>query len=97
MGEMFTRAGLPIVADRRLDQQFFERSDNIAFARRGIPAHTLSSFNLHADYHTAADEARRIDYGHMTLVVRAAARAARLLADGPAPVWKPGGQPRGER
>jgi hypothetical protein len=97
MGSMLASAGIPIVADPRPAQQFFDRSDNIAFARRGIPAHTLSSFNLHADYHTAADEARRIDYGHMTLVVRAAARAARLLADGPAPVWKPGGQPRGQR
>lgn len=97
MGGMLAAAGIPIVADPRPGQQFFERSDNIAFARRGIPAHTLSSFNLHGDYHTAADEAQRIDYGHMTQVVRAAARAARLLADGPAPVWKPGGRPGGER
>src|SRR5436190_3861844 len=46
MGETFARAGLPIVADRRLDQHFFERSDNIAFAREGVPAPTLSSYNM---------------------------------------------------
>ncbi|HEX8905669.1 MAG TPA: M20/M25/M40 family metallo-hydrolase, partial [Longimicrobiaceae bacterium] len=97
MGEMLAAAGIPIVADPRPAQQFFERSDNIAFAQRGIPAHTLSSFNLHGDYHSALDNPDRVDYGHMTQVIRAAARAARLLADGPAPVWKPGGQPRSTR
>ena len=44
-------AGVPVVAHPRPDQHFFERSDNIAFARRGIPAHTLSSYNMHHDYH----------------------------------------------
>lgn len=95
MGEMLTAAGIPIVADPRPDQNFFERSDNIAFARLGIPAHTLSSFNLHGDYHTPRDDAGRIDYAHMTQVIRAAVRAVRILADGPAPVWKPGGRPEG--
>jgi Zn-dependent M28 family amino/carboxypeptidase len=93
MGDELAAAGVPIVADPRPDQNFFERSDNIAFARLGIPAHTLSSFGLHDQYHTAADEASRVDYAHMTAVIRAAASAARLLADGPAPVWKPGGRP----
>jgi hypothetical protein len=93
MGAMLAAAAIPIVADPRPAQDFFRRSDNIAFARRGIPAHTLSTFNLHTDYHTANDEADRIDFEHMTRVVRAAARATRLLAEGRAPHWKPGGQP----
>jgi hypothetical protein len=29
----------------------------------------------------------------MLEVIRSGVRAARLLADGPAPVWKPGGRP----
>jgi Zn-dependent M28 family amino/carboxypeptidase len=37
MGERLARAGVPLVADPRPDQNFFERSDNIAFARLGIP------------------------------------------------------------
>jgi hypothetical protein len=94
MGQMLAVASIPIVSDPRPGQNFFERSDNIAFAQRGIPAHTLSTFNLHADYHTANDEADRLDYAHMTGVIRAAVRAVRLLADGPAPRWNPGGQPR---
>ena len=94
MGELFAGAGLPIVADRRLDQQFFERSDNIAFARRGIVAHTLSSFNMHNDYHQVTDDVTRVDFAHMTRLIDVAVRAARLLADSPAKLeWKPGGRP----
>jgi hypothetical protein len=93
MGATFAAAGLPIVADRRLDQQFFQRSDNIAFANAGIPAHTLSSYNMHDDYHHPSDDASRVDFAHMTAVIRAAAEATRLLADGVAPRWNTGGRP----
>ena len=94
MGETFTKAGLPIVADRRLSFNFFERSDNIAFARRGVPAHTLSSYNMHDDYHKPSDDITRVDIPHMTAVIRAGAAAARLLADGVAPRWNPNGRPQ---
>ena len=93
MGKIFTDAGLPIGRDLRPEQGFFARSDNIAFANAGIPAHTLSTFNLHRDYHQPTDDASRIDFPHTTAVVRAAASATRLLADGPAPRWYPGGRP----
>ena len=93
MGERLAAAGIPVVPDPRPEQQFFQRSDNIAFALLGIPAHTLSSYNMHDDYHTPADEADRIDDAHLARLVDAAARAARLLADGEAPAWKPGGRP----
>ena len=93
MGAMFTRAGLPIVPDRRPAQHFFARSDNIAFAKRGIPAQTLSSFDLHDDYHEPSDEVSRIDFDHMTALITAAASAVRLLANDPAPVWLKGGRP----
>ena len=99
MGDMLKAAGSPIVPDPRPEQHFFERSDNIAFARRGIPAHTLSSFNLHQDYHTPADDVTKVDFAHMTAVIRAAVAAVRELASGPAPAWKAGGRPgpgRGE-
>ncbi len=93
MGKMFADAGLPIGRDLRPEQGFFARSDNIAFANAGIPAHTLSTFNLHRDYHQRTDDASRIDFPHMTAVIRAGAAAARLLADGPAPRWYSGGRP----
>ena len=93
MGSMLRAAGIPIVADPYPQFRFFERSDNIVFARMGLPAHTLSSYNLHKEYHTPGDDVSRIDFVHRTAVARAAAAAARLLSDGPAPVWNPGGQP----
>jgi len=93
MGEMLAAAGIPIVPDRRPQQNFFMRSDNIAFARMGIPAHTLSSFNLHDDYHQVTDEVGAVDLEHMAAVIDAAVKAVGLLANGPAIVWKPGGKP----
>jgi Zn-dependent M28 family amino/carboxypeptidase len=93
MGEMFQAAGLHISPDKRLSQSFFTRSDNIAFARRGIPAHVISSFNLHTDYHTATDDVSKVDFAHMAAVINSAAKAVEILANGPAPQWKPGGRP----
>jgi hypothetical protein len=93
MGDMLREEGIPIVADPRPDQNFFQRSDNYAFALRGIPAHTLSSFNLHGDYHRPSDEVGEVDFEHMTAVIEAATRAVRVLADGPRPEWKPDGRP----
>jgi Zn-dependent M28 family amino/carboxypeptidase len=94
MGDMLKAANVPIVADPYPQMNFFERSDNIVFARMGIPAHTLSSYNLHSDYHSPADDVGRIDFPHVTAVIRAGAIAARILADGPAPTWKEGGRPQ---
>jgi len=94
LGEAFQATGLGVVPDGRPEQRFFERSDNIAFALRGIVAQTLSSYDLHADYHTPDDEADRLDYDHMEGAVRAALAAARLLTHGELrPEWKPGGAP----
>ncbi|HEY0780729.1 MAG TPA: M28 family peptidase, partial [Gemmatirosa sp.] len=94
LGDELRAHGIPLVADPRPSQNFFQRSDNIAYAWLGIPAHTLSSYNLHADYHQPTDEADRIDYEHMAAVVNATVRAVRLMADGPRPAWKPGQQPQ---
>jgi len=91
MGEELIKRGSPIVTDPRPDQNFFFRSDNIAFARIGIPAHTLSSYNLHDDYHMPSDEVQNIDFGHMAAVVEATIEAVRILANGPRPKWVEGG------
>lgn len=93
MGAMLADAGIAIVQDPRPDQRFFMRSDNYAFARAGIPAHTLSSFNLHTDYHRVSDEVEFIDVAHMTVVIGEAIRAVRILTDGPKPEWLPGMKP----
>ena len=94
MGRIFRDEGLLVSPDPRPEQKFFERSDNIAFARAGIPAHTLSTFNLHSDYHQLTDEASRIDIEHLTAITITTAKAVRRLADGPPPTWIANGRPR---
>ena len=91
MGNQLTEAGSPIVPDPRPEMNFFFRSDNIAFARIGIPAHTLSSYNMHTDYHQPSDEIDEIDFQHMEALVEAAIEAVRFLTDGPTPSWTEGG------
>lgn len=93
MGAILRQAKLHVVPDPRPAQRFFERSDNIVFAQAGIPAHTLSSFNLHNDYHQVTDHSDRIDIVHFARVAETALAAVRVLADGPAPMWMPGGKP----
>lgn len=92
MGDQLAEAGSPIVPDPRPTQRFFFRSDNLPFAQHGIPAHTLSSYNLHEDYHAPTDDMGGVDFAHMTAVVDAAVKAVRFLGDGPTPAWKEGGR-----
>ena len=93
MGDTLAARGVAIVQDPRPDQRFFQRSDNIAFARMGIPAHTLSTFDLHADYHRANDESRLANFDHMAGVINAGVTAVRLLSNGFKPVWYSGCKP----
>jgi hypothetical protein len=99
MGDFLASTGSRIVPDQRLEQNFFGRSDNIAFAVLGIPAHTVSSFNLHDEYHTPKDEVRHVDFVHMSTVIESTIDMVRAIASGPRPEWHPGGapEPRGGR
>jgi hypothetical protein len=90
------KQGISISPDLRPEQNFFQRSDNYAFAVRGIVAHTFSTYNLHQDYHQVSDEWDKLDYEHMQAASREAYRIARLVADGVIdPAWLPGGKPGG--
>jgi len=95
LGPAFAKAGLAVVADPRPKEAFFQRSDNYAFALRGIVAQTLSSYDLHEDYHTVRDEASLLDYAHMESALRSALVGVRALVDGSIdPAWEPGGNPQ---
>lgn len=94
LGSELVRHGAPLKADPHPAERFFLRSDNIAFARTGIIAHTLSSYGLHNDYHRPSDELSRIDFHHMIHVVRSMIDPIRWLANTDwRPSWNPGGQP----
>jgi len=67
---------------------FFDRSDNLAFAEHGIPAHTLAVAFEFPDYHETGDVWQKIDYGNMAKVDRMIALGVVMLADSlEAPRW----------
>lgn len=94
LGAELARRGARLVADPHPDQSFFTRSDNIQFARRGVIAHTVSSFGLHEQYHQPTDELGLIDFAHMTTAINSLIEPIRWLANSTfTPAWLPGQQP----
>ena len=95
LGPELAKRGAKLVQDPHPDQSFFTRSDNIQFARRGVIAHTVSSFGLHKDYHQASDEIDTIDFAHMTDSIRSMVAPIRWLASSSfKPDWLPGQKPQ---
>jgi aminopeptidase YwaD len=94
LGPELAKQGAKLVQDPHPDQNFFERSDNIQFARRGVIAHTVSSFGLHKEYHQPSDEIKMIDFAHMTDAIQSMLEPIRWLANSPfKPDWLPGKKP----
>lgn len=89
--------GLTAAVDPVPDQNLFERSDNLHFAVKGIPAITfapgLTAFDdeINKYYHQPADEVSTLDFDYLLKYFRAYVYANVLLANAPAaPVWKAG-------
>ena len=58
-------------------------------------SHTVSSFNLHTDYHRVSDEIETVDFAHMLDAVRSMLEPVRWLANATfKPAWTADGQPR---
>ena len=94
LGSELAKHGAKLVQDPHPEQGFFTRSDNIKFARRCVVSHTVSSFNLHKDYHQASDEIDKVDFAHMVDAVRSMLEPIRWLANSTfAPAWTPEGKP----
>jgi len=86
--------GARLVADPHPDQHFFQRSDNIVLARKGIVAHTVSSLGLHTDYHRPSDDLAHIDFEHMTDAIKSMVEPVRWLVNSNfKPEWNKGGRP----
>lgn len=89
--------GLEAIPSPVPELNLFNRSDNVHFARKGIPAPTFSlgftSFNeeLQYYYHQPTDESDTVDFDYITKYVRAYVLAAQKIADAEnAPFWLPG-------
>jgi hypothetical protein len=94
LGAELARQGARLVADPHPEQNFFQRSDNYALARRGVVAHTVSSFGLHPEYHQPSDDIAHIDFAHMTRAINSMlAPVLWLLNSNFTPAWAEGKKP----
>ncbi len=94
LGSELANNGAKLVADPHPGENFFERSDNITLARRGVVAHTVSSFGLHKDYHRASDEIDTIDFPYMANAIDSMVKPVIWLANTDwKPEWKAGMKP----
>jgi Peptidase family M28 len=94
LGSELARHGARLVPDPHPTQNFFQRSDNIALARQGIIAHSVSSYGLHSDYHQPSDDLSTIDFPHMVNAIASMVEPIRWLANTTwRPTWNPGGKP----
>ncbi|MGI9106187.1 MAG: M20/M25/M40 family metallo-hydrolase [Pyrinomonadaceae bacterium] len=94
LGAQLARQGARLVQDPHPEQNFFQRSDNYALARRGVVAHTVSSFGLHAEYHQPQDDIAHIDFAHMTRAINSMVLPVLWLVNSNfTPVWVEGKKP----
>ncbi|MGF1671140.1 MAG: M28 family peptidase [Balneolaceae bacterium] len=89
--------GLEAIADPVPEQNLFDRSDNVNFARLGIPAPTystgLTAFDeeINRYYHQVTDEPHTLNYNYITNYIRSYVLAVQKIANREkAPFWLPG-------
>lgn len=94
LGPELAHHGAKLVADPHPQQQFFQRSDNFALARKGIVAQTVSSFGLHQDYHQPSDDVAHVDFAHMEQAIQSMMKPVKWLANSKfKPEWVKGKKP----
>ncbi|MDJ1494433.1 M28 family peptidase [Cytophagaceae bacterium DM2B3-1] len=89
--------GLKATDDPAPEQGLFDRSDNVNFAKKGIPAPTFSmgftsfSGDVTKFYHQASDEPSTLDYNYLYKFFSAYVYSCRMIGNAPArPFWKTG-------
>ena len=92
-----TAFGLTAVDDPAPEQGLFDRSDNVNFAKKGIPSPTFSlgftAFNgdVTKYYHRPGDEADTLDYDYLFKFFSAYVLAGRSIGNDPVtPTWTAG-------
>ena len=86
--------GLTAIGDPAPEQNLFDRSDNVHFAKKGVPAPTYSmGFNSFDEeitkyYHQVTDNPDTIDYDYLKKFFQSYVLSARLIANDPQrPFW----------
>lgn len=89
--------GLGVTDDPAPEQNLFDRSDNVSFAKKGIPALTFSCGMTAFDaeimkfYHQASDEVSSMDMAYLVNYARSFVYAAYLIANSKEkPFWNKG-------
>ena len=89
--------GLKAIDDPAPEQNLFDRSDNVSFAKKGVPAPTFSlGFTAFDEkigeyYHRPGDEPSTLDYDYLYNFFRAYVYTGRLIADkAERPFWTEG-------
>ncbi len=73
--------GIEVFKHEQNSDRYFFASDNIALARTGVVAHTISGLFEYSDYHRPGDEVSKIDFADMTRTARLLTVGVRRLAD----------------
>lgn len=88
---------LEVFANPAPEQNLYDRSDNVSFAKKGIPAINISpgttgfTEEIQKYYHQVTDNPDSVDYDYFIKYCQSFAHAARLVADKEdKPKWKAG-------
>ncbi|HXB35093.1 MAG TPA: M28 family peptidase, partial [Puia sp.] len=84
MESNLTGSGFTFYPDPYPTQNLFYRSDNASLARKGVPAHTISTTQIDIDktYHTPEDEVSTLDLKNMAAIIHAIALSSRTIVEG---------------
>ena len=87
--------GAALVGDPHPAEDFFQRSDNYVFAKKGVVAQTISSYGMHSDYHQPSDDIAHLDFEHMDEAIASLIKPIEWLVNSDfKPEWKPGQNPQ---
>lgn len=94
LGPALAQHGAKLVGDPHPEQNFFQRSDNIVLAKKGVVAQTVSSYGLHPQYHRPSDDLAHIDWTHMETAIGSMIAPVEWLVNADfKPEWLPGKKP----
>lgn len=80
--------GIAVTKHPQFSDRYFSASDNLSFAKAGIPAHTISVAYDFPDYHAPGDAWDKLDYANMAKVDKMAALGLLTIAnDSNPPKW----------